>query len=151
MGRLEEVLTTPLDRDAKNRLWQWSRAEYFEVHNPQLARLLGAEELKLYQVHHIYPMQYAHLFPKLDINGKANLVGIHKNVHDSISAVWLSLGRTAAARMKPQDVTRVTEIVNRHYKRWFHRIYNPKDADALASAERAALDEVAAIRAALMH
>ena len=148
MGRLEKVLETPLDRRAKETLREWSRQEYFSLHNPQLAKLLGPNGLSEYEVHHIYPMQYAHLFPKLDINSKANLVGMHVRVHRSITAVWNSLGQ-AETRMKHQDVARVADIINRHYGRWFHKVYDPKEAPALAHANQAALREVAELKALL--
>jgi hypothetical protein len=146
MGRLEKVLEMPLDDTAKSRLREWSRQEYFELHNPQLARLLGVNGMKLYQVHHRYTLQYAHLFPKLDINGKANLAGVHKDVHASLTKVWASLGQTAS-RMKPEDFKRVVEIIDRHYGRWFDMVYDTKHAASLANAEQAALAEVAQLKA----
>ncbi|MBN1207657.1 MAG: hypothetical protein JXB05_22525 [Myxococcaceae bacterium] len=148
MGRLESLLSTPLDRRTKQRLWEWSRTEYFELHNPQLARLLGTEGMRSYQVHHICPMEYAHLFPKLDINGRANLAGLHGNVHESINIVWSSL-REHSSRLRPQDVKRVVDIVNRHYGRWFDKLYDVRDASTLATAERAALSEVAQLKVLL--
>lgn len=95
MGRMEKVLETPLDRNAKTQLWNRAREEYFKSYNPTLAKALGTEGMRAYQVHHRCPMKYVHLFPKLDINGKTNLVGIHKDVHDSITAAWGSLGRAS--------------------------------------------------------
>jgi len=148
MGRLEKVLETPLDKRAALTLRKWARQEYFERHNPQLAKLLGPNGLSEYEVHHICPLQYAHLFPKLDINGKANLAGVHVDVHRSISAVWNSLGQ-AETRMKSQDVTRVMDIINRHYGRWLHKVYSPENAPALAHAKQAALREVAELKALL--
>jgi len=148
MGRLEEVLKTPLDSKAKEKLWSWAREDYFRLYNPKLAKVLGAEGMTYYQVHHLCPMQYVHLFPKLDINGKANLVGLHVKVHQSISAVWLSLGQ-ASTRMKPADVRRVMEIINHHYKRWFDKVYDPREASALAHATQAALAEVAELKVLL--
>jgi len=148
MGRLEKVLGTPLDRRVKRDLWQLARKEYFELHRPEFARLLGKDGLKLYQVHHICPMEYAHLFAKLDINGKANLAGVHLNIHRSISKVWTSM-RESSERMGPKEVNRVIDIVNRHYARWFNKLYDVKDASALANAERAALSEVAQLKAHL--
>jgi hypothetical protein len=94
-------------------------------------------------------MQYAHLFPKIDINGKANLAGVHREVHSNISAVWKSLGR-ASERMKPKDVTQAMEIIQRHYGRWFDQIYDPADAPALAKATQAALREIAELKASLL-
>ncbi|HEX8704945.1 MAG TPA: hypothetical protein VF815_39295 [Myxococcaceae bacterium] len=146
MGRLEKVLGTPLDDTAKSRLREWSRQEYFELHNPQLARLLGVNGMKSYQVHHRYTLQYAHLFPKLDINGKANLVGVHTVVHGSITRVWASLGQTAS-RMKPEAFKRVVEIIDRHYSRWFDTVYDTRNAATLVNAEKAALAEVAQLKA----
>jgi hypothetical protein len=149
MGRMEKLLDTPLDDGAKRELRRWSRQEYFELHNPQFAELLGVERMKFYQVHHIRPMEFAHLFPKLDINGKANLVRVHVDVHLGINAVWKSLGDTAK-RMKPKDVERVVEIVNRHYSRWFEKVFDPKkDAAMLLNAKQAALREVAELKGLL--
>jgi hypothetical protein len=149
MGRLEKVLETPLDKDAKNRLWEWSRREYFTMYNPQLAAALGEEGMALYQVHHRCPMQYAHLFSQLDITGKANVVGIHREVHFKISKVWGSLGE-ASARMRPQDVSQVMKSIDHHFGRWFHKVYTPEDAAALVNAEQAALREMAALKSSLM-
>jgi hypothetical protein len=148
MVRLEKVLATPLDESAKRDLWRLARREYFEAYHPELARLLGRNGLSSYQVHHICPMEYAHLFPKLDINGKANLAGIHQNVHRSVNKVWTSM-REASERMGPEHVHRVVDIVNRRYGRWFNRLYASGDASALASAEQAALREVAQLKALL--
>jgi len=148
MGRLEKVLSTPLDTHTKGRLRDWARQEYFTVHNPEFAKLLGKRRIQFYQVHHIYQMEYAHLFPRIDINGKANLAGVHESVHYSISKVWGSV-REVSTRMKPQDVTRVVDIVNRHFGRWLNRVYNPQDSTALVQAERAALAEMAQLKALL--
>jgi hypothetical protein len=93
-------------------------------------------------------MEYAHLFPKLDITGKANLAGLHQSVHVSINRIWASV-REVAGRMKAQDVERVMEIINRHYRRWFDKVYDPKDAAALARAEQSALSEIAQLKARL--
>lgn len=148
MSRLEKVLETPLDDAAKKRIWSLSREEYFTLHNPQFARLLGEKGRQVYEVHHLYPVRYAHLFPKLDINGSANLVGIHGKVHQSISSVWSSLGQVSN-RMKPDDVQRVVAIINRHYKRWFDKLYDPAEAPRLAQATQAALAEVAELKVLL--
>jgi hypothetical protein len=148
LGRLEKTLSTPLSRRVKNDLSQLARTEYFALHHPELASLLGEEGIRLYQVHHIYPMEYAHLFAKLDINGRTNLVGVHLNVHRSINNVWTSI-RAHSERMGPQEVQRVVGIINRRYGRWFHQVYDLQDASALASAEQAALGEVAQLKALL--
>ncbi len=149
MGRMEATLGKPLDGYSKSRLWKWARQEYFELHNPGLAKLIGPEDLRFYHVHHKYPMEYAQLFPSLDINGKANLAGVHVNVHSSITAVWNSLGG-ASQRMRPRDVERMVDIVDRHFGRWFDKVYNPRDAARLAEAQRASLREVIELKESLI-
>ncbi len=148
MVRLEKVLESPIGSEAKSDLRAWSREAYFKLYNPEFARLLGKEGLQIYQVHHLCPLEYAHLFPKLDITGKANLAGLHETVHYSVSRIWASV-RANSGRMKAQDVERVMEAINRHYRRWFDRVYDPQDAAALARAEQSALGEVAQIKARL--
>lgn len=149
MTRMEEVLAKPLGADAKKELRRWSRHVYFELYHPQFAKLLGEEGMRAYQVHHLYPLEYAHLLPKLDITSKANLAGVHETVHRSISSLWSSL-RETTGRMKPQDVERVVETINRHYRRWFDTVYDPQDAAALARAEQTVLRELIELKARLM-
>lgn len=148
MNRLEKVLESPVGADAKDELRRWSREAYFKLYNPEFASLLGKEGLKTYQVHHLCPLEYAHLFPKLDITGKANLAGLHESVHYSISRIWGSL-RPVAGRMKARDVEGVMEAINRHYRRWFDSVYEPKDAAALARAEQSVLSEITQLKALL--
>jgi hypothetical protein len=52
--------------------------------------------------------------------------------------------------MKPRDITRVVEIVDHHFGRWFHKVYDPKEAPALEQAKRAALREVGELKALLL-
>lgn len=148
MSRLEKVLESPVVPDAKRELRRWSRKAYFEQYHPEFAKLLGKKGLSLYEVHHLCPLQYAHLFPKLDITGKANLTGLHKSVHHSVSRIWDSL-EEISGRMKAQDVERVMETINRHHRRWFDTVYDPKDAAALARAEQSVMNEIAQLKARL--
>jgi hypothetical protein len=148
MSRLEKVLESPVGRDAKDELRTWSRKAYFEQYHPELAKFLGKEGMSVYEIHHLCPLEYAHLFRRLDITGKANLTGLHRSVHYSISRIWGSV-RPISGRMKAQDVERVMEVVNRHYRRWFDKVYDPKDAAALAEAEHSVLREIAQIKARL--
>ncbi|KFE69129.1 hypothetical protein [Hyalangium minutum] len=148
MGRLEGLLRTSLDDQAKKQLRVWARTEYFELHRPELAKALGTVRLQAYDIHHTCPLEYAHLFPKLDINGGANLIGLYRDVHRSIGKVW-SLARPVAEKMTARDVTRMMDIVHRHYRRWFHQMYDPSSAPTLARAEQAALAEAAEFLATL--
>jgi hypothetical protein len=142
MGRLEQLLHTPLkDKGAKNALRAWARKDYFLKHNAKLAKELG-EAVEDYEVHHALPLEYAHLFPKLNLNGKANLIGMHADVHKSVNRIW------AAARKTPHplsanDVSDIAGIINKHLGQWLHTIYEPaKTTSALAKAEQAALKAV---------
>jgi hypothetical protein len=145
MERLERLLRTPLkDRAPKSQLREWARTEYFELHRPEFAQALGKSGMNFYEVHHLCPLEYAHLFPRLDINGKANLVGLHRDVHWSINKVWRAVS-PIAERMKAEEVTRVMKIVDRHYSGWFHKVYDPGSSAALLKAEQAALAEVRAL------
>lgn len=148
MSRLEKVLESPVVTDAKRELRKLSRKAYFEQYHPEFAKLLGEEGMSVYEIHHLCPLQYAHLFPKLDITGKANLAGLHKSVHVSVSRIWDSL-RPISGRMKAQDVERMMETINRHYRRWLDTVYDPKDAAALARAEQSVMSEIAQLRARL--
>jgi hypothetical protein len=51
--------------------------------------------------------------------------------------------------MKAQDVERVMETINRHHRRWFDTVYDPKDAAALARAEQSVMNEIAQLKARL--
>jgi hypothetical protein len=148
MSRLEKVLELPIGRQAKGDLRRWSRKAYFEQYHPEFAKLLGEEGMSIYEVHHLCPLRYAHLFPKLDITGKANLTGLHTSVHESITRAWGSL-EAISGRMRAQDVERVMKLINRHYRRWFDKVYDPKDAAALARAEQSVLGEIARLKALL--
>ncbi len=146
MGRMEAILRVPLkEKRIKDQFREWARREYFEVHRPDVARALGKSRMNSYQVHHEHPLEYAHRFPNIDLNGKANLAAVHEEVHLSINRVW-RIVRPLSEKMTPQELSRVVEIVNRHYSRWFHKVYDA-DSAALARAEQAALAEVKALLA----
>jgi hypothetical protein len=49
--------------------------------------------------------------------------------------------------MSAKDVSRVVEVINRHYGRWFDKVFDPKDFPVLAAAEQRALSEIAALKA----
>jgi hypothetical protein len=148
MGRMERLLHTPLDNYAKGEFRAQARKEFFAIHNPKLAELLGETGREFYEIHHLHPLQYAHLFPRLDINSVMNLACVPAPAHRSINSIWASLG-DVSSRMSPDDVTKVVHIINNHYQRWFNRPYDPATAPLIAEAKSAALLEVAALKALL--
>ncbi|WP_375755197.1 hypothetical protein [Corallococcus exercitus] len=143
---LEHRLRKPItDKYSKDKLREWARQEYFEVHQPRLAQALGADRLGTYQVHHLVPIEHAHLFPTRGINAAENLVGMAREVHSSVNSVW-TLVRTNAKNVSAKEVQEIARITQKHFGRWFHVLYDPsKSGAALASAEKAALKEVAAV------
>lgn len=147
MGRLEALLHSPIgNRDnAKAALRSWARREYFEVHNPQLTKTLGKVLVRTYDVHHKIPLEYAHLFPKMDINAKGNLAGLVRPVHASINSVWTTV-RQVSHRITSDEVNEVAAIINRHYGHWFDKPFQAgKAAPSVSRAEEAALREVKAL------
>ncbi|RKG88680.1 hypothetical protein D7W82_09650 [Corallococcus sp. CA049B] len=142
LARAEKALHEPLDRQAKKRLRQWARREYFETVNPRLARELGPLRMEEYEIHHRIPLEYARLFPRMDINQGTNLVALERTVHRSINRVWESVGQQAQ-RLDNRQVEALSRVIDQQYGSWFHRIHVPAEsASALATAEQNALRAV---------
>jgi hypothetical protein len=119
--------------------------EFYERLHPNLAKLLLDERGKPYPVHHRIPLEYAHLFARLNINAGNNLFGIHNLVHKKINNIWTSF-RRAKGKATPEDVRKAADIIDRHFGRWFNQRYEAsRSASALASAESEALKEVKAL------
>jgi hypothetical protein len=143
MRQVETRLRTPLkEKYVKDKLREWARKEYFENLHPRLAKELGPGRLGTYQVHHHHPLEYAHLFPSRNINAAENLVGMADEVHESVNAIW-ELVRRAPGGASARQVEAVVRIINKHYGRWFHVVYDSGRASrSLVAAEQAALREV---------
>ncbi|MFP2928478.1 hypothetical protein ACLESO_25430 [Pyxidicoccus sp. 3LG] len=147
-GGLEKSLVTPLSRYSKKKLREWAREEYFAVINPRLARELGSSRLDYYVVHHRVPLEFAQLFPRANVNARANMVGLEVTVHKSISKVWDSLGQRAQ-RLSGAQVEQIAATIDGHYRRWYHAVYSPSQStSALMTAEA---DAMRAVKALLEH
>jgi len=93
-------------------------------------------------VHHRLPIEYAHLEPEFDINQVENLVAVHEEVHDRISAVWNRL-RVQKTKVTDKEVHEVMEIVDRHFNRWYDAIIKPETVQSeIQMAEQSALAEI---------
>ncbi|MCY1040491.1 hypothetical protein OV208_04080 [Corallococcus sp. bb12-1] len=142
LSLLEDSLHQPLDRQAKKRLRQWARREYFETVNPRLARELGPLRMENYEIHHRIPLEYSRLFPRMDINQGANLIAVERTVHRSINRIWESVG-PHAQRLNSKQVEELTRTIDQHYGSWFHRVHVPAEsASRLVTAEQNALRAV---------
>jgi hypothetical protein len=142
MTRFEKLLDTKLDSDASRDLRQMAHKDFYEKLHTDLANLLIDEKGRSYPVHHRIPLEYAHLFERLNINSRENLWGVHKLVHERVNVVWTAF-RRAKNNATEEDVRKVAAIVDRHFGRWFNQRYEAgRSASALAKAEADALNEV---------
>ncbi|RKG93537.1 hypothetical protein D7V88_02290 [Corallococcus terminator] len=143
---MEQRLRKPLQsKYEKDKLREWARQEYFQVLQPRLARTLGPDLMATYPVHHLVPLEYAHLFPLRNINASGNLVGVSREVHMGINSVW-NLVRRSPRSVSASEVDEVARITRKHFGQWFHVVYDPsKSAVALSSAQKAALREAEAL------
>ncbi|KFA91607.1 hypothetical protein Q664_20690 [Archangium violaceum Cb vi76] len=145
MARFEKLLDTKLDKDASNDLRQMAHKDFYGKFNTDLARLLIDDDGFIYPVHHRIPLEYAHLFQRLNINARENLWGVHDSVHKKINNIWTAF-RRAKGKATAEDVRKVADIVDRHFGRWFNQRYEvSRSASSLAKAEADALDEVKAL------
>jgi len=100
----------------------------------------------VYQVHHRFTLEFAHLAVDSDVNAVANLAAVEVNVHRSVNRVWSAF---RAARRAPSlaEVQEVEAIVDRRYGRWYNVVYDRiREQAALNEAQASALAE---LRAAL--
>ncbi len=142
MGRLEQLIQTPLTTAEKGRLRAVAHANFFERFHPELAKVLRTAKDIAYPVHHRIPLEFAHLFPTVDVNARLNLIAADPVVHTGINRVW-TLVRPVRQRLTPAEVEQVVAIVDRHFGRWYNVVHEPgRSASALSAAEASALGEV---------
>jgi hypothetical protein len=143
MQRLERTLATPLDEKAKRYFWSTARKDFYHKF-PDLAEKLVNADGQPYDVHHLIPLEYAHLFPELNINAFENLAAVAKPVHTSIGKVWTMIRSRQGTATNAAHVREVEETVRRRYGAWFNQVYEdiPTASRALEETERAAITEV---------
>ncbi|HYO56620.1 hypothetical protein [Archangium sp.] len=142
MARFEKLLDTKLEEFAGRDLRRMAQNDFYGKFHTDLAKILLDERGAFYPVHHRIPLEYAHLFPRLNINAGENLWGVHKLVHKKINNVW-TVFRRAKGKATAEDVRKVVAIVDRHFGRWFNQRHEAgRSASALARAEADALEEV---------
>jgi hypothetical protein len=141
MARFEKLLGTKLDREASKLLRRQANADFYNKLRPDLAKRLVNEFGARYPVHHRIPLEHAHCFPEMDINGLANLKALHSTVHERINNIWTAF-RPVSSKASARDVRQVSDIVDRHFQRWYDTPYDPASEAALKEAEQLALQEV---------
>jgi len=142
-GRMEGLTTAPLERGAKDRLRRDAQTRFYEEFHPKLSSLLRESNGHAYDIHHCIPLELAHKFPLRDINSAENLAAAAKPVHEGVGRVWARL-RKMSDEPDARVVEEVERLVRRHFGRWFNRAYDyaGNSDEALAAAERAALEEL---------
>jgi hypothetical protein len=143
LRRLEQSLTVKLDREAKNALRARAKKDFYGLFHPELQGVLRGAQGARYDVHHLVPLEYAHLFPELDINAAANLKALGKPVHERINTLWNAFRDQAGDTASSEQVRQMAAITERHFGRWFNKVCEPSQSDVLLEkATRAALDDV---------
>jgi len=148
LRRVEQSLTVKLDPDAKKALRARAKKDFYDLFHPELQGVLRGAHGARYDVHHLIPLEYAHLLPELDINAAANLKALGKPVHERINTLWNAFRDQAGDTASPEQVRQMAAITERHFERWFNKVYEPSQSDALLEkATAAALDDVRALLA----
>ncbi|WPB74073.1 hypothetical protein KYC5002_34205 [Archangium violaceum] len=146
LRRMDQSLTIKLDRDAKNKLRAKAKSDFYDVLHPELEKSLRDADGNQYDIHHLIPLEYAHLFPELDINASANLKALAKPAHEGINKMWNLFRVKAGDTINPKHVKKMVAITEQHFGRWFNKVYEPGQSDALLEkVTAAALNDVRAL------
>jgi hypothetical protein len=147
LRRMEQSLAVKLDDKARNALRAKAKEDFYEVFHPELAGVMrNSKGMIKYDIHHLIPLEYAHLFPRLDINAAANLKALGKPAHECVNKAWNLFRKEAGDTASPEQVRQVVAITEKYFERWFNKVYEPSQSDALLErATTAALDDVRAL------
>lgn len=117
--RMEAGLTTPLTRNEKRRL---RRAMHKRLASSRPAVMQAFQRAGFKKdIHHRIPLEWAHRFPKMDINATNNLVVLEYQVHKAASAIWTRFRTAPTARVTKSHVESVARIGDRHFKHWYNK------------------------------
>jgi hypothetical protein len=143
LQRLEQSLTVKLDREAKKALRAKAQEDFYSIFHPELTDVLKYENGRPYDVHHLIPLEYSHLFPGLDINSSANLTAVGQPVHRSINKVWSAFRSALGDAASPEQVRRMEAMTRRHFEHWLSRVHASHDSTPeLDRATAGALEDV---------
>jgi hypothetical protein len=150
LRRMEQVLTIKVDARAREALRAKAHEDFYRLFHPELANVLRYANGRQYDVHHLIPLEHAHLFPHLDINAAANLTAVGQPVHAGINTVWNAFRKVFGNTASPEQVRRMETITQRHFGHWFNKVYEPRQTTPeLDRATAAALEDVTALVAEL--
>jgi len=143
LQRMEQALTVKVDGRVRDALRAKAHDDFYRLFHPELAHVLRYANGRQYDVHHLIPLEHAHLFPQLDINAAANLVMLHELVHTRISTLWTTLRKNRVV-LTAQEADRVVGIIDNHFgARWYNRADVPEsELPLLDKAREAAMMEL---------
>lgn len=99
-----------------------------------------------WQVHHRVGLEYAHLYPDVDINSVDNLVGLDGVVHSRVSALWTSFrAKFPANSVTTKQIDEMAGIIDKKFGQFYHKAGAPNASD-LSKAEDAARNLLEAIK-----
>lgn len=116
--KMDGLVETPLTALEKENIGSLARRRFW----PDLARKNPEVMAQIkrsghvYEVHHRFTLEFAHLHGEADINDLSNLCAVEKTVHYSIGKVW-TVFRSAREGVTLADVHEAMAIVDRHYGR----------------------------------
>jgi hypothetical protein len=140
MESIEQLSTTPLDRDAKKLLRRAARETYKKSH-PEFATLMDEAGVDL-PVHHRRQLEHAHLFPDEDINAANNLVMVMREVHEPITRLWERF-RRICPQATAREVDDAARIIDGRFMPWYNQLAAPPRVPySLREAEEAALEQL---------
>lgn len=140
MERVEQLVHTRLDENAKRKIRAEARGYYKKLH-PELKDVLekGGRE---YPIHHRRQLEHAHLFPDENINAAENLAVVRYRVHEHLNRAW---DRFRQLRPEPtaQEVRDAAKVIDGQFSSWYGQIGDPPGlTKTLGEAEKAALQEL---------
>jgi hypothetical protein len=140
MERLELLVKTKLDKNAKDTLRSAARKSYKKLH-PQFTELLDQQRDAL-PIHHRCPLDYAHLFPDEDINAAANLAMVQKPIHQLLDSLWGKF-RRARPNATADEVRKAADLIDEQFQPWYHQPVDPPGPlKTPQAAQEAALKEL---------
>jgi hypothetical protein len=141
-GRLNGLTTERLSTDVKKELRRVAREQFTSVH-PDLMSKMRELAKEPVDVHHLVPLDFAHLFPVKNINAMDNLVVVEPEVHRHINRVWAEYTKRAGVSGTSVEVEGVAKLVEKNFDRWYSKPQNvPASTEMLYEATQRALQEL---------
>jgi hypothetical protein len=141
-GRLNELTTVRLSTETKKELRKLAREEFDRAY-PELMRKMRQLAQGPIDVHHLVPLDFAHLFPLKNINAMDNLVAVEPSVHRHVNKVWGEYTRRAGTRATPTEIEAVAKVVEKNIDRWYSRTQDvPASTEMLLQSTQRALQEL---------